>query len=110
MLDPGAPYGAARLTVEDFRLIHSKLGDYETQTVGEIWGSTDNGCKQYDLDDAHANIITRLRDIEKDDETALHTLRLTGAFRVYGVLRENVFHVLWLDPQHEMWPSQKKGT
>ncbi len=48
--------------------------------------------------------------MEKDDATLLHSLRLNGAYRVWGILRENVYYVLWLDPEHEVWPSHLKHT
>jgi hypothetical protein len=109
-LDMEAPPGAASLQVSDFRELHSKLGEFETQTCSEIWGQHDNGCKRYEVENAHDNITSRLTSLEKDDETAVHTLRLTGAFRVYGILRQNIFHLLWIDRDHEMFPSQKKNT
>ena len=109
-LDADHPIGAIGLEPDDFRRFHKALGSYETQTCAEIWSSQANGCNCYQVDEAHENITSRLVELSRDDETQLHTLRVTGAYRVFGVLRENVYHVLWIDPEHEMWPSVKKHT
>lgn len=109
-LDPKHPEGAVALDASGFREFHEALGNYETQTCAEIWGQHDNGCKRYEVESTHENIIKRLLELDRDDETAVHTLRVKGAYRVYGILRENVFHVLWLDPDHEMYPSRLRNT
>ena len=90
--------------------MHTKLGAYETQTIGEIWGSSDNGCHRYDVEEAHENIVERLVERQLDDETAVHSLRVAGKYRVHGILRENVFHILWIDHEHKMWPVEKQHT
>lgn len=109
-LDTEAPPAIGSLSVNDFRELHEKLGKYETQTCAEIWGQHDNGCKKYEVDGAHDNISARLTELERDDETAVHTLRVNGKYRIYGILRQHIFYVLWIDRQHEMWPSAKKHT
>ncbi len=109
-IDMGAPPSIGKLGVEDFITLHSKLGDYERQTCSEIWGQHNNGCKRYPVEEAHSNITSRLVEIERDDETALHTLRFGGEYRLYGILREHIFYLLWIDCAHEMWPSEKKNT
>ena len=30
--------------------------------------------------------------------------------RIWGARRGDVFHVLWWDPEHEVWPSQLRYT
>lgn len=43
-------------------------------------------------------------------EDQLFSLRLTGATRVYGILRDGVFSIIWYDCNHEICPSVKKHT
>lgn len=109
-LDSEAPSAASTLSVKDYATFHAALASFELQKCSEIWGNPSNGCKKYDVATAHENITSRLTAIERDDETALHTLRVTGAFRVYGIMRQNVYHVLWIDRDHEMWPAPLKNT
>ncbi|MCA0290504.1 MAG: hypothetical protein LCH82_02395 [Actinobacteria bacterium] len=110
LLDTGFPAGGQALTVKEHRTLLEKLGSYETQTVKEIWGSADNGCKGYPVGDLPSASGKRLLEIDHDDEDTLHSLRAAGAFRIWGILRGNVFHLLWVDPKHEVWPSAKKHT
>lgn len=108
--DPDGPPDFHSMDHDKWVQVMKALAGYETQTVGTIWSATDNGCKVYELDTAHENIVKRLFDLGRDDETAVHTLRVTGRIRVMGFLRDHIFHVLWFDPEHQMSPSKKKHT
>ncbi len=109
-LDTAWPPAAVALTTAQFMMLHAKLGAYESQTLHEIWSLLDNGCKGYEVENLPNPAAKRLLEMEKDDATLLHSLRLNGAYRVWGILRENVYYVLWLDPEHEVWPSHLKHT
>ena len=39
-----------------------------------------------------------------------HMTYRTLDVQLYGFLVDNVFHMLWWDPEHEIWPSRKKHT
>lgn len=46
------------------------------------------------------------------DEWADHltSLRMGGKERLWGFLRAGIFHALWWDPEHQVYPSSKKHT
>ena len=50
---------------------------------------------------AHDRLIT----IHKDDCDELWSLRVQGKPRIWAIPSENVMHVLWWDPEHEVYPS-----
>ena len=52
----------------------------------------------------------RLEAIGMADQTKISVLRLGGQERLFGFRDRNVFHVVWWDPQHQIWPSLKKNT
>jgi hypothetical protein len=52
----------------------------------------------------------RLDVIGLADMTKISVFRVTGEKRLYGFRCSNVFHVVWWDPQHVVWPSRKKHT
>lgn len=108
-LDPHWPQAATELSIDQFRDLHTKLGAYETQKLSEIW-HPGSQCHMYLVNDLPDAAFARLSELDRDDETAIHTLRVTGRFRVLGILREHIFYVLWIDPDHEIWPSKKKHT
>lgn len=108
-LDPEWPPGALKLTVAQYREALVKLGQFELQTVGEVWASnTPNNV--YSTPKSPTATQNRLEELERDDEDCIHSLRLQGKYRIVGVLRSHVFYVLWIDPDHEVWPSPKKHT
>jgi hypothetical protein len=52
----------------------------------------------------------RLAELNLDDVDTLVSLRLTGTQRIWGIRVENIFKVLWWDPQHQVYPSLLKHT
>ena len=41
---------------------------------------------------------------------ALFSLRLTGTFRLFGFIEDGVYYVIWVDPNHEVCPSNLSHT
>ena len=54
--------------------------------------------------------LRRLETLGLSDMTSIARLQLTGQQRLYGFLVDAVFHVVWWDPNHEIWPSTLKHT
>lgn len=86
------------------------MGDFESMTIRELFHTGKEPGKQYDVPALPSATLARLTELEREDETKIARLRITGERRLYGFLRENVFHVLWWDPHHEVYPSFKKHT
>ena len=42
------------------------------------------------------------------DIDQVFSLRLTETLRIYGILENGVFNVLWYDPNHEICPAVKR--
>lgn len=40
----------------------------------------------------------------------LFSLRLGGSKRIYGIVESSIFYILWWDPKHELYPTEKKNT
>lgn len=109
-LDRDFPPASVDMTTEQFEELHVKLAGYESQTVNEIWGPQTNGCHMYEVEELPDPSAKRLTECERDDATRLHSLRVNGKYRVIGILRANIYYLLWIDPEHEVWPSQKRNT
>lgn len=88
--------------------LFEKMASFETMTVGEIFAPGSEHGKSYEIASMPAHSQKRLQELERDDETEIVRLRCGGAPRLYGFLREHVFHILWWDPLHQVWPSSKK--
>ncbi|WP_157930772.1 hypothetical protein [Glycomyces xiaoerkulensis] len=49
----------------------------------------------------------RLARLGLDDQTQIWRLRTNGPGRLYGYRVGCVFHLVFWDPRHEIWPSQR---
>lgn len=52
----------------------------------------------------------RLRERNLHEYDFLYSLSITGEYRVWGVLLEGTYFIIWTDPEHEIYPSSKKHT
>lgn len=52
----------------------------------------------------------RLEELKLNDYDTLYSLTITGERRLWGIITEGTFFILWLDPHHEICPSHKKHT
>jgi hypothetical protein len=109
-VDKAGPWPPAHIGPSEFGDLLEKMASFESMTVGAIFAPGVDYGKKYQVENLPAQALARLVEIEKDDETEVSRLRLSGKRRLYGFLREHVFHVLWWDPQHEVYPSAKKHT
>lgn len=109
-VDDGGDWSLHTIKPEEFVGLLDKLKSFESMTIGEIFAPGQEHGKRYPVNDLPAAAWKRLLELERDDETELVRLRCGGQPRLYGFLREHVFHVLWWDPLHEVWPSKLRNT
>lgn len=94
--------------------ILSKLISYECMTWAEIQSSS--GGKSHGTNSHFERICDMSKDVQNRAEylhlnvDVLFSLRLTGATRLYGILDEGVFNIIWFDKHHEIYPSHKSHT
>ncbi|MEO5339109.1 MAG: hypothetical protein H7837_01130 [Magnetococcus sp. MYC-9] len=84
-----------------------KLKEFETMTWQEIVGSRHH---KIPVDLLSSDAKRRLSDLKLDDIDEVFSLALMGRQRVVGIRDQNVFRVLWWDPDHQVCPSHKKYT
>lgn len=64
----------------------------------------------------HINISKFIKEAQnrleelKIDEDELFSLRLSGTERLFGILSDGIFQIIWYDCNHEICPSHKKHT
>lgn len=91
---------------ESFYNIAKKLRSYQGLTWGDI--------KKKDHPVKISDIIKEAQDelihLKQDDADQLWRLELTGLQRLWGIRFQDIFRVLWWDPQHKICPSFKKHT
>lgn len=91
--------------------IISKLASYEGLTWAEIQAAS--GGKKRGTNNHFEYISGMIKEAQKRakelrlDVDQLFSLRLTGEMRLYGIVDRGVFYALWLDKNHEIYPSSK---
>ncbi|MDU7692713.1 MAG: hypothetical protein E7K04_00455 [Helicobacter sp.] len=100
---------------ETLRIILSALKSLESQTWNEIKQSiSKNGRKSHfiavkDLCKEAQDRFNAMKLPEISDDE-IFSLRLAGKIRVFGLFLGSIFNIIWIDPNHEICPSHKKGT
>ena len=52
----------------------------------------------------------RLQEIELDEVEELYQLQLSNKGRIWGIRHRQIFDLLWWDPEHTVYPTEKKRT
>jgi len=104
------PYGWHDLTADQLAHIRVKLAEFEAKDWNQIFvmeRQHNHTIEVASFDCPQAREWMR-RNMPAED--VLWTLRLTGKERIWGILRDGIFHLLFWDPEHRIKLSPKKGT
>lgn len=110
VLDLDGPYGWSHISGEKLREVMDKLKSHESRRLAEIFRDAKHHNHPIALEDLSKEARARLEELALDDIDCVHTLRLSGAERIIGWRFENVYYVIWWDPEHRVCPSQLKHT
>lgn len=110
-VDHDGPWGFSAVSGEDLCDLLRKLRDFERMTVRELFHQSGALGKSYDMEELPSKQAKdRLEELRLADQTRISRLRMNGPGRLYGFLDGNIFHVVFWDPDHAIWPSRKKHT
>lgn len=87
--------------------VANRLREYSERTWNDVLQNEwrDHSCDVAQLVPAAKK---RLVELNMDDVGELLRFRFTGSQRLWGFRDRQFFIVLWWDPDHEVWPSEKK--
>lgn len=89
--------------------IFNKLASFESMTFNELIQTSKNHL--IPLSEFDNKLVQKeLETLGHSDIGSLFSLHLEGKLRVYCINYVNEFSLLWLDPNHEVYPSKKKHT
>ena len=95
-----------------YRDIIFKLRDYEGQRWNEIIQSS--GGRSYGTNNHFENVGSLIKEAQKrwselhlEEYDQVFSLRLTGIERLYGILENGTFKIIWYDKNHEIYPVSK---
>ena len=89
--------------------IITKLKDLEGLTWQEIMsasGGRAHGTNNHfeDVADLCKEARNRILELHMEDVDRVFSLRLTSTERLYGIIDEGIFFIIWYDPNHEIYP------
>ena len=89
-----------------------KLISFEGMTWGEIQAAS-GGKSEGNGSNSHFEEVRKMSPEARKRlmylniyEDTLFSLRLTGRSRLYGIINDGIFEVLWLDRKHEVYPCK----
>jgi hypothetical protein len=95
--------------------ILKKLSAFENMTWGEIFqtsGGRTNGTNHHYIpfEKMIKNAQKRAEELKILEFEELFSLRLNGRQRLFGILIDGIFRIVWFDNNHEICESNKKHT
>jgi hypothetical protein len=76
------------------------------------WGEIEKKNKNHSIPLDHVTKAARdrLKEMNRDDLDPLFSLRLSGKVRIWGWRDQELFYIIWWDPEHTVCPSSKKHS
>ena len=104
------PWGWHGLNGNEFRELHGRLAEFESKTWKQIL--VDEAYRNHEVEQWQVckEAQDRLRVLQLDDVERLLSLRVSAKERVWGIRDHNVMHLLWWDPEHLVYPVEKRNT
>lgn len=95
-----------------FGKVISKLKDYEGMTWSQILsasGGRSHGTNNHyeDIAELIPEAQRRWKAIHLEEYDRVFSLRLAGVERLYGILEDGIFRIVWFDQTHEIYPTKK---
>lgn len=100
--DQSGPFSWANITDAQRRGVWARMSEFEKMTPSQLLSTGSHRVSQSRM---AKEAKERLRRIELDDLEELWSFRVTGRQRFWCMKRENVYSLLWWDPDHRVCPS-----
>ncbi|MFM9414125.1 hypothetical protein ACKQTC_07070 [Peptococcus simiae] len=91
-------------------VLFEKMQNFENQTWHEIKVKGKRNNHHVQINQLCKEAQKRLSELHKEDYDALFSLRLSGRERLWGIIQDGVFMILWYDKEHEVCPSHLSHT
>ena len=98
------------LSPEKLHEIREKLSNFESMTWHQILVEGKKQNHTVEVSQLSPAARTRLPQMKLNDIDRLVSLRLMGKERIYGIRQGSALLLLWWDPDHAIYPVEKKNT
>lgn len=89
----------ARLSDTFWDVIIPKMREFESMTLAEIFVQAKKQHHRIDVTKLAPEAVARLTELHIEAE-AVHSLRLGGQLRLYGILDGSTYSIIWYDEDH----------
>ena len=90
--------------------LYRKLKDFESQTWSQIDKHSNGKHHFIEFYKLCKEAQERAVELKLDQYDSLYSLRLTGKLRLFGLLDNGEYSIIWYDSDHEICPSTKSHT
>ena len=90
--------------------IREKLAHFESMTWNEILVKSKTRNHVVSVGSLVSQAKRRLAQLKVDDIDELVSLRLSARERIYGIRNQAALLLLWWDPDHAIYPVEKRHT
>jgi hypothetical protein len=107
-LDDGCEWCFGAMDQADMSSVFARLKEFERMTWREIETQTKHHNHPMPVKIITQAAQNRLAALNQDDVEDLFTFRIEKKQRVWGIRRERIYHILWWDPEHTVYPIDIK--
>ncbi|HUX44658.1 MAG TPA: hypothetical protein VMV57_07905 [Terracidiphilus sp.] len=101
------PYSFHQLTAEELSRLRERLSNLETMTWNDIFVTAKKHNHSIPVHELRCEHARKWMKANMPDQLELWTLRVTGVERVWGVFSEGAYQIIFWDPQHRIYPSER---
>lgn len=104
------PYGWSELDPPGIERVKARLASLERLTWSDIFEKDAGNNHAIDVEDFRCPKAKKWMRINLPDQPTLWTIRVTAKERIWGILSEGAYQIVFWDPQHLIWEIPKKDT
>jgi len=109
--DLHGPWCVREIGADGLVKLFESVRDYERMRAVDIFnGYSDRGADYTIPGGLCRKAQERLGELRLDDRDMISRLRITGRRRLFGLREGHMFYALWWDPEHEVYPVEKRHT
>ena len=103
--DINGPYSCGSFDLTDFQLLWDKLRSFERMNIAQL--RSQGSYHALEPVKASRDAKSRLRALQLDDVTMLHSFRIQRKCRLWCMQHENIMSILWWDRNHKVYLVEK---
>ena len=104
------PYGWHVLGATEMAEMKDKLGYLESSTWKDVFVRDARNNHMIEAAKLKCPIARKWMVDHLPDQPLLWTIRVSGSGRIWGIISEGAYQIVFWDPEHLIWPTPLKNT